>query len=54
VGEGVEAANTRVEVESVFENEFQELRKMSMGRPHSQELTKLYHIMKTKYKYLPE
>ena len=50
----VEAANTRVEVESVFENEFQELRKMGMGRPHSQELTKLYHIMKTKYKYLPE
>ena len=50
----VEAANTKVELESIFDNEFQELRKMSMGRPHSQELTKLYHIMKTKHKYLPE
>ena len=50
----VEIANTKMELESIFDNEFQELRKMSMGRPHSQELTKLYHIMKTKHKYLSE
>jgi DNA-binding cell septation regulator SpoVG len=50
----VESAETREELESIFNNEFQDLLKMGMGRPHSQELTKLYHIMKTKHKYLPE
>jgi hypothetical protein len=54
VEDKVEKANTKVELESIFENEFQELKKMSMGIPHSQELNKLYHIMKTKHKYLPE
>ena len=48
----IEKANTKKELESIFENEFQTLRKMSQGRPHTQELTKLYHIMQTKHKYV--
>ena len=48
----IEKANTKEDLEAIFENDFQTLREMSQGRPHTQELTKLYHIMKTKYKYV--
>lgn len=48
----IEKANTKEELEAIFENDFQTLRKMGQGRPHIQELTKLYHIMKTKHKYV--
>jgi hypothetical protein len=48
----IEKANSKEDLEAIFENDFQTLRKMSQGRPHTQELTKLYHIMKTKHKYV--
>jgi hypothetical protein len=52
VEKAIEKANTKEELEVIFENDFQTLRKISQGRPHTQELTKLYHIMKTKHKYV--
>lgn len=52
VEEIIQKASTKEELESIFENEFQTLREMSLGRPHTQELTKLYHIMKTKHQYI--
>lgn len=48
----IEKANTKVDLDAIFENDFQTLREMSIGQPHIQELARLYHSMKTKYKYV--
>jgi hypothetical protein len=38
-------------LQSIFENQFQSLRKICQGGPQIPELNRLYTIMKTKYKY---
>ena len=48
----IEHAETRTDLDSVFANDFQKLIDLSGGGPHRTELTRLYTIMKTKYKYL--
>lgn len=48
----IENANTKDELQSIFDNQFQELRKKSQGGPHYIERNRLYTIMKTKYTYI--
>ena len=48
----IEDAKTQEELQSVFNNQFQELRKKCQGGPQIPELTRLYTIMKTKYQYI--
>ena len=48
----IEHAETRTDLESVFSNDFQKLINLSGGGVHRTELTRLYTIMKTKYKYI--
>jgi len=52
VEKAIEKANSKEDLEAIFENDFQTLKGMCQGGPHNNELTKLYHIMKTKHKYL--
>jgi hypothetical protein len=47
----IENEETKEGLQSVFENQFQELRKKCQGGPQIPELNRLYTIMKTKYKY---
>ena len=48
----IEEAETQDEMNSIFENQFQWLRKKCLGGPQITELNRLYTIMKTKYKYI--
>jgi hypothetical protein len=48
----IENAKTKDELDFIFENEFQDLRKKCQGGPQIPELNRLYTIMKTKYKFL--
>jgi hypothetical protein len=48
----IDDAKTKETLDEIFNNGFQELKKMSFGTPHYEELRRLYTIMKTKYKYL--
>jgi hypothetical protein len=48
----IDSAKTKEELDNIFINEFQELRKISMGKPHNEELLRLYTIMKTKHEYV--
>ena len=48
----IENANTKEELQSILENQFQDLRKKCQGGAHIPELNRLYTIMKTKYKYV--
>jgi hypothetical protein len=50
----IDGAATRKELVSIFENEFQDLRKKCQGGPQIPELNRLYTIMKTKIKYVPQ
>ena len=52
VEKAIEDANTKESLEAIYETEFQTLKEMTQGGPHQQELNKLYHIMKTKHKYM--
>lgn len=52
VEEMIEEAETKDRLDDIFANEFQILRNMSLGGPHTQMLSNLYTIMKTKYQYL--
>jgi hypothetical protein len=52
VEELIDAAKTKDELTSIFNNEFQDLRKKCQGGPQIQELTRLHAIMKTKIKYI--
>ena len=49
----IDGAATRKELVSIFENEFQDLRKKCQGGPQIRELNRLYTVMKTKIKYVP-
>ena len=48
----IEAANTKEELQSIFDNEFQELVNKAQGNPHIFELTRINSILRTKYKYI--
>jgi hypothetical protein len=48
----IESAKTKTEIQSIFENEFQDLRKKCQGGPQIPELNRLYTIMKTKIQYI--
>jgi len=47
----VDDAETKESLQSIFDNEFQDLQKLQMGHPHGSKLKELYAILKTKYKY---
>jgi len=48
----INEAKTKKELEDIFTNDFQELRKISMGSTHNQELVRLYTIMDTKHEHI--
>ncbi len=48
----ISKAETKEELKKVYENEFVELKKMSLGGAHNYELRRLYTIMNTKVDYL--
>lgn len=48
----IDDANTKDELQSIFDNQFQELRKKCQGGPQIPELNRLYTVMKTKHKYV--
>jgi hypothetical protein len=48
----IDEANTKDELQSIFDNQFQELRKKCQGGPQIPEVNRLYTVMKTKYKYV--
>lgn len=48
----VENAKTKKELEDLYENEFKEVKKKSLGDYHSVRLREVYIIMKTKYKFV--
>ena len=48
----IEESNTQESLQSIFDNEFQDLRKKCQGGPQIPELNRLYTILKTKYKYV--
>lgn len=50
VEELIEAADTKELLQSLFDKEFQDLSKKCQGGPQTPELTRLYTIIKTKYK----
>ena len=50
----IEEAETQERLKIIFEHEYEMLRDLSLGGPHSQELEKLYYIMKTKFQYVKE
>lgn len=47
----IDKAETKEELSSIYKNEFNTLRNLSMGNPHSMELTRLFAILQTKHKY---
>lgn len=48
----IDEAETKEVLQSIFDNEFQKLRKLQQGHPHGSELVKQYTKLKTKYKYI--
>ena len=48
----IEDAKTKDELQSILENQFQDLRKKCQGGPQIPELNRLFTIMKTKAKYI--
>lgn len=52
VEELIEKTESKSGLESIFDNEFQTLRNLSQGGPHTFELNKQYQTMKTKHKYV--
>jgi hypothetical protein len=52
VGELIEKAETKETLQSIFDNEFQDLRKKCQGGPQIPEITRLYAVMITKFKYI--
>lgn len=52
IEELIDSATTKDELQSIFDNEFQDLRKKCQGGPQIPELTRLYAVMKTKFKYI--
>lgn len=50
----IDKAESKVALESIRKCEFESLREMSLGGPHSTELYRLYAIMQTKYKFVKD
>ena len=48
----VDGAESKVELDDIYKNKFQQTNKLSSGRPHYIEMERIYAIMKTKYKYV--
>ena len=48
----IENAETKDELQTIYNNEFQKLVKMQMGKTHSTMLVKLDSTLTTKYKYI--
>lgn len=48
----IDEAETKEALKGIYNNEFAELRKKSMGTPHYNELKRLYTILETKHKYI--
>jgi len=48
----IDKAETKESLQSIFDNEFQDLREKCWGGPQIQELNRLYTIIKTKNKYI--
>lgn len=48
----VDDAESKVELDDIYKNKFQQTNKLSSGRPHYTEMERIYAIMKTKYKYV--
>jgi hypothetical protein len=48
----IDEANTKEDLVKIFENEYQSLKKLSMGGPHVYETRRIYTILETKYKYV--
>jgi len=48
----VDDTTTAEQIDSIFNNEFQTLRKLSGGGPHTVKLTEIFTIMKTKKYYI--
>lgn len=46
-----EDAQTKEEVESIYDDHFKKLQSMSFGNIHSNALTEIYTILKTKYNF---
>jgi hypothetical protein len=52
VGSLIDKAETKDDLDLIFNNEFQSLRELSQGGPHYAELKRQYAIIQTKYKYV--
>ena len=52
VGSLIDKAETKDDLDLIFNNEFQSLRELSQGGPHYVELKRQYAIIQTKYKYV--
>ena len=48
----VDDAESKVELDDIYKNKFQQTNKLSSGHPHYVEMERIYAIMKTKYKYV--
>jgi hypothetical protein len=48
----IDLSETKESLDEIFNNDFQTLKELGQGRPHYNELSRLYTIMKTKYKYV--
>jgi hypothetical protein len=48
----IDDTNTKDGLESIYQNDFKVLQKLSMGKPHNYELNRIFTIIKTKYKYV--
>lgn len=48
----VDDAESKVELDDIYKNKFQQTNKLSSGSPHYIEMRRIYAIMKTKYKYV--
>lgn len=48
----IDEAESKTDLQLIFEREYEKLKKMSGGGAHSFELKRLHTIMQTKYKYI--
>jgi MFS superfamily sulfate permease-like transporter len=48
----INEAETKDALKGIYKNEFSKLREMMGGRPHLEEVKRLYAILETKHKYI--
>jgi hypothetical protein len=48
----IDLSETKEFLDDIYNNDFQILKESGQGRPHYDEIRRLYTIMKTKYKYV--